>query len=150
MIQLQAQSATRRTERQPLQRQAALVATASIAFTMACGASAARASGLSFTNYTTTNGLGSNTIYGISTSDSTIYAATYGGLGISTNGGSTFINRTTANGLPSNDIRDVYTNGSNVYVAAYGGLAISTDGGASFTNRTTANGLGSNSVFALS
>ncbi|MBK7203333.1 hypothetical protein [Candidatus Amarolinea dominans] len=80
--------------------------------------------------------------------NSTVYAATAGGLSISTDGGLAFNNRTTANGLGSNDVNGVAANGSAVYVATTAGLSISTDGGATFSNRTTANGLGSNLVLA--
>ena len=38
--------------------------------------------GSSFTNYTTTNGLGNNSVYGVYASGSNIYAATNGGLSI--------------------------------------------------------------------
>jgi len=43
---------------------------------------AALANGLTFTNYTTTSGLGSNFVWGVYASGSNIYAATYGGLSI--------------------------------------------------------------------
>ena len=59
----------------------------------------AQALDLIFTNETTANGLGSNTVNGVYASGSTIYAGTAGGLSISTDGGSTFTNKTTANGL---------------------------------------------------
>ena len=102
--------------------------------------------GSTFTNRTTTNGLGNNTIFGVYTTGSTVYAATFGGLSISTNGGSTFTNKTTSNGLGSNTVYGVYAAGSTVYAATFGGLSISTDGGSTFTNRTTTNGLGNNRI----
>ena len=71
----------------------------------------------------------------------TVYAATAGGLSISTDGGATFTTRTTANGLGNNFVFGVYAVDSTVFAATYGGLGISTDGGATFTNRTSANGL---------
>ncbi len=74
-----------------------------------------------------------------------MYAATVGGLGISTDGGASFTNRTTANGLGSNAVLGVYASGSTVYAATIGGLGISTDG-VSFTNKTIAAGLGSNTL----
>ncbi len=55
-----------------------------------------------FTNYTTTDGLGSNGVNGVFAVGSTVYAATSGGLSISTDGGATFTNRTTTEGLGSN------------------------------------------------
>jgi hypothetical protein len=104
---------------------------------------------LSFTNRTTANGLGSNTVYGVYAVDSKVYAATNGGLSISTDNGATFVNRTTANGLGNNTVNAVYAVDSKVYAATNGGLSISTDNGATFVNRTTANGLGSNTVNGL-
>jgi len=95
-----------------------------------------------FTNYTTANGLGSNTVYGVYTVGSTIYAATSGGLSISTNGGTSFTNRTTTDGLGGSFVRGVYANGSTVYAATSSGLSISTNGGATFTNRDNAGGSG--------
>ena len=78
----------------------------------------------------------------------TVYAATGGGLSISTDSGTTFTNRTTADGLGNNLVHGVYTEGTIVYAATGGGLSISTDGGTTFTNRTTADGLGNNDVLA--
>lgn len=77
-----------------------------------------------FTNYTTANGLGSNQVNGVYAVGSTIYAATSGGLSISTNGGTNFTNRTTANGLGSNTVFGVYADGSTIYAATSGGLSI--------------------------
>jgi hypothetical protein len=39
---------------------------------------------LTFTNYTTSSGLGGNSVYGVYASGSTVYAATAGGLSIAT------------------------------------------------------------------
>ena len=72
---------------------------------------------------------------------STVYAATNGGLSISTDGGANFNNRTTVQGLGGNVVLDVYALGSTVYAATGGGLSISTDGGANFLNRIVADGL---------
>jgi hypothetical protein len=103
--------------------------------------------GLTFTNKTTADGLGDNTVNGVFASGSTVYAATDGGLSISTNGGDSFTNRTTTNsGLGRNDVYGVFASGSTVYAATGGGLSISTDGGATFNNTTTANGLGADYV----
>ena len=63
-------------------------------------------------------------MYGVYASGSNIYAATDGGLSISTNGGSSFTNYTIANGLGSNNVRGVYASGSSIYVATLGGLSI--------------------------
>ena len=105
---------------------------------------------VTFVNRTTANGLGSNQVFGgVFVDGSNVYAATTGGLGISTDGGATFVNRSTANGLGSNLLQGVFADGSTIYVGTGGlppaaGLSISTDGGATFVNRTTANGLGNN------
>jgi len=123
----------------------ALVATAASALSLAA-TPAALANGLTFTNYTTSSGLGNNFVSGVYASGSIIYAATSGGLSISTNGGSSFTNYTTSSGLGNNNVRGVYASGSNIYAATGGGLSISTNGGSSFTNYTTANGLGNNLV----
>lgn len=84
-----------------------------------------RATGVSFTNRTTANGLGSNSLRAVAVSGSSIYVATDGGLSISTDGGATFTNRTTANGLGAPFLRGVVTSGSFIYVATSGGLSIS-------------------------
>ena len=107
-----------------------------------------------FVNKTSADGLGSDAVYGVyavagAPGNTTVYAATDGGLGISTNGGLTFTNKTTANGLGSNRVFAVYAVGTTVYAATDGGLSISTDGGQTFTNKTTADGLGSNGVRAV-
>ena len=105
------------------------------------------AAAVSFTNRTTADGLGNNSVRGVYVVGSTVYAATNGGLSISTDSGATFTNRTTSDGLGVNGVRGVYVDGSNVYAATRtGGLSISTDGGATFTNYTTSDGLGSNTT----
>jgi hypothetical protein len=101
----------------------ALLATAASALSLAA-TPAALANPLTFTNYTTSNGLGNNSVRGVYASGSSIYAATGGGLSISTNGGTSFTNYTTANGLGSNFMRGVYASGSSIYVATEGGLSI--------------------------
>jgi len=78
-----------------------------------------------YTNANAPNsGLGHNTVNGVYASGSTVYAATSGGLSISTDGGGTFTNKTTANGLGNNWVRGVYASGSTVYAATSGGLSI--------------------------
>ncbi|MBK9092169.1 MAG: hypothetical protein IPM84_05225 [Anaerolineae bacterium] len=101
----------------------------------------------SFINKTTDDGLGDAQVNNVYVSGNTIYAATFNGLSLSTDGGATFSNRTTANGLGNNVIKGVYTDGNNVYAATFSGLSISSNGGASFSNKTTAHGLGSNYVY---
>ena len=140
----------RRIRRSATRRWTALVVSL-VAITAAAGlqATTALAAPGDFTNKTTTNGLGNNIVNGVYASGSTVYAATAGGLSISTDGGTTFTNKTTGNGLGSNSVYGVYASGSMVYAATQGGLSISTDGGTSFTNTTTGNGLGSNSVYGV-
>ena len=99
-----------------------------------------------WTNKTTANGLGDNQVMGVYANGLKVYAATYGGLSISTDGGATFTTKTPADGLGSYWVNDVFASGSNVYAATSQGLSISTDGGATFTNKTTADGLGNNGV----
>ena len=72
---------------------------------------------VTFTNYNSTNGLGSNFVYGVYASGSTIYAATFGGVSVSTNGGTSWTNYTTTNGLGSNYVAGVYASGSTIYAA---------------------------------
>ena|GEM_PF-882119 len=97
---------------------------------------------------TTSDGLGSNFVIGVykDASNGNVYAATTGGLGISTDGGVTFTNKTTADGLGGNFVRKVYAKGDDIYAATSNGLGISTDGGVTFTNKTTADGLGSDGL----
>ena len=105
-----------------------------------------------FTN--STAGLGSIMVYGVYATDDTIYAATTGGLSISTDGGASFTNRTNANSsLGDDSVWGVYATDDTVYAATQNGLSISINGGASFTNKTTSNtgtpGLGSNVVYGV-
>ena len=115
----------------------ALVATGGIQATSALAAPG------DFTNYT--SGLGSNIVNGVYATDDTIYAATNGGLSISTDGGTTFTNYTS--GLGNNLVRGVYATDDTIYAATNGGLSISTNGGTTFTNYTS--GLGSNAVYGV-
>jgi len=59
----------------------ALLATAATALSLAA-TPAALANGLTFTNYTTTSGLGADLVRGVYASGGNIYAATEGGLSI--------------------------------------------------------------------
>ena len=82
-----------------------------------------------YTNVSATvpTGLGSGIVNGVYASGSTVYAATAGGLSISTDGGLSFSNKTAnANGLGSNSVRGVYASGSTVYAATSGGLSFCT------------------------
>lgn len=92
-----------------------------------------------FVTRTTANGLGSNRINDVFAVGNTVYAATDGGLSISTDGGQTFVNRTTANGLPNNKINVVAVVGNTVYAGMDDGVARSVDGGANFVRILTSN-----------
>ena len=76
------------------------------------GLSISSATSISFTDYATSNGLGSAVVNGVFVSGSTIYAATgatsTGGLAISTDGGYSFTNATAANGLGSVVVNGVF------------------------------------------
>ena len=97
-----------------------------------------------YASKTTADGLGHNAVRVAYAVGNTLYVATYGGLGISTDKGNTFVNQTTANGLGANNVYGVYAVGSTVYAATDAGVSISTDGGNNFTNYT--NGLGAKGV----
>ena len=106
------------------------------------------ASALRFTNRTTADGLGNNRVWGVYVVGSTVYAATDGGLSMSTNGGMSFTNDDTTSGLGSNFVNGLYATDDTVYAATTGGLSISTDD-STFTNYTTADGLGDNRVYGV-
>lgn len=103
--------------------------------------------GIKFTNYAFPTLPGSNDfqVYGpnypvasIYAQGNTIYAATFGGVEISTDGGTTFTKYT--NGLGSLSVLGIFATGNTIYAATAKGLSVSLDGGNTFTNST--NGLG--------
>ena len=119
------------------------IATA-IPLVLACGLTAVvKAGGLTFSTYTTANGLGSNHVIGVYADGNRIYAATAGGLSISSDGGASWINYNQAsnNGLVSSFFSRVYAAGSSIY-ASGGGVAISKDAGASWKQYSSTNGFG--------
>lgn len=96
-----------------------------------------------FSNLTTSNGLGSNSVNKIYiTLDKNVFAATEAGLSISSSG-STFINKTTTNGLGSNIVKSVFVDETTgaIYAGTSGGLSISTNGGTSFSNKNANQGI---------
>ena len=110
----------------------------------------ASAAVIAFTNIAALYGLGTEHVTGgVFADGSNVYAATTGGLSISTDGGATFTSKTTANGLGAKSVRGVFASGAIVYAATTGGLSISTDSGATFTNKTTTDGLGDNAVIGV-
>jgi hypothetical protein len=72
---------------------------------------------------TTTNGFGLNNTQGVVVNGNNIYAATTGGLAISTDNGNTWVNKTIANGLIHNMVYGVAVSGSNIYAATFKGLS---------------------------
>jgi uncharacterized protein YaiE (UPF0345 family) len=85
-------------------------------------------------------------VRGVYAAGSTIYAATSGGLSVSTNDGTNWINYTTGSGLGNNLVFGVYATGSTIYAATSGGLSISTNDGTNWINYTTGSGLANNTV----
>ena len=103
--------------------------------------------GATFSNKTTADGLGNNTVINVFYDKNDIlYAATDGGLSISIDGGATFSNKTTADGLGGNKTYDVWADGdNNIYISLKdNGVSISTDNGVTFSTVTTIEGLGNN------
>jgi len=112
----------------------------------AAASSAPSSQPLSFTTYTTANGLGGNFTQAIYATGGVLYAGTGGGVSKSTDGGTTWTNSTTASGLGSNTVNAVFADATFVYAATRGGLSISSDGGSNWTNFTTTDGLANNIV----
>jgi hypothetical protein len=73
---------------------------------------------------TTTNGLGGNIVWGVYAVGNTVYAATIGGLSISTNGGTSFDNKTIVDGLGNNQVNGVYVADGRIYAATDYGLSM--------------------------
>lgn len=120
---------------------------------LALGASAATnravAGPLTFTNYTSANGLAMNPVLKVYANGSSIYTTHYysDAISVSTDGGANWSVKTSADGLaPSGYATDIAGSGSAVYASQaggasqVGGLAISTDNGATWNNNTTAEG----------
>ncbi|AFM13500.1 phospholipase D-like domain-containing protein [Turneriella parva] len=128
-----------------------------MAVATAGGVSTSLDGGTSFTNRTTANGLGANTIVSINRVgatdtdlNSTVFAATASGLGISVNGTLTFSNLTAGAGrLSSNNVRMADAWGNYYYVATDAGLSISSNAGATYALSTTTSGFGSNDIRAV-
>ena len=111
------------------------------------GPIAANAEPLTFTNYTTANGLGSNRVNGVYAQGSRVYASTYNSVSISTDGGATYTSYGEGDLF---NVLSVHAIGDTVYGGTYTqGIGISTDGGSSWTFATTANGLGGNDVTSI-
>lgn len=77
--------------------------------------------------------LPSNTVYGLHVNGSTIYAATGGGVGKSTDGGTTWSALVAADGIGADYSFDVNGSGSDLYVASHIGFAASHDGGTTWS-----------------
>ena len=85
-----------------------------------------------FLNPRSSKGLGSDFTRGVYATGGKIYAATFDGLSISTDGGETFNNRL------GGGVNGVYVRDGIIYAATVSGLAISTDGGTTWNYRTDA------------
>jgi hypothetical protein len=95
-----------------------------IAVALAAGAASPADAEIIWTNYTTGSGLANDNVNGVYADGSTIYAATSGGLSISTNNGTNWTNYTTGSGLGSDIVNGVYAAGSTIYAATSGGLSV--------------------------
>lgn len=122
---------------------AAAVGLAASVLTLAAAANAS----VTFTNYTTTSGLGSNTVRGVFLDGTTIYAATDGGVSVSSDSGGSWTNYS-GNGLgggsPSG-VNGVWASGNTIYAATgrnAGGLSPgfsrTTNVGSGWTNQSQA------------
>ncbi|MBN1684452.1 MAG: exo-alpha-sialidase [Gammaproteobacteria bacterium] len=105
------------------------------------GLSISTDNGASWTNYTTTNGLGSNLISDVFVdSENNIFAATVGGgLNKSDNGGTTWTkyNPATSKALGEEKVLSVFELGNKILAGTdKDGLFVSNDGGQTFTERT--------------
>ena len=91
-----------------------------------------------FVNREIYNGAGNYIVQGVFAVGSTVYAATFAGLYVSTDGGNSFTQRDD-NSFTAND---VYANdsGSTIYIASDGGLKISTNSGASYVTKDAVTG----------
>ena len=98
-----------------------------------------------WTWYTRENTGGMSQVYpevrSVMVSGSTIYAGTYYGLYVSTDGGATWTNSTKGDGLGSNAVYGIAALGSSIYAATSGGLSVSTNGGSSWTDFAGTDGL---------
>ncbi|WP_119345023.1 WD40/YVTN/BNR-like repeat-containing protein [Facilibium subflavum] len=84
-------------------------------------------------------GVANNFVREVFVADNTIYAATSGGLSISTDGGESWIYKTTVNNLGNNATKAVFVADNIIYVGTDHGLSISKDNGLSWQTKTSAN-----------
>lgn len=109
---------------------------------------------LSFTTYTTADGMSSDIVRSVYARGSYIYASHsfYGtGLSVSADNGATWSTVTTTEGLGSDVVEEVTGVGSAVYTATMSGVSISNDLGSTWSDRNQANGFpgeGSYAIFA--
>ncbi|MGQ9705412.1 MAG: hypothetical protein ACUVWP_00205 [bacterium] len=89
--------------------------------------------GETWQNFNTSNGIGSNVIYDITSIGETVYLATDGGgIAYSSDYGQSWLSATTAEGLPSNYVYCIDTDGIYLWAGTSSGLALSIDGGKSW------------------
>ncbi|MEK6624504.1 MAG: two-component regulator propeller domain-containing protein [Bdellovibrionota bacterium] len=108
------------------------------------GLSISKDAGVSFYSKKIADLLGSNTVYRVFVNNGKIYAATAGGLSISSISPTNeeyFVNRTSANSsLIHNTVYSVKANGDKIYAATNAGFSISNDGGQSFGSKVLGSG----------
>lgn len=91
----------------------------------------------SFTTYTTSNGLKSNSIKTIVVNNTGIYAGTDGGLSVSTDNGKTWKTYTVTDGLVSNSVGSLYVLGDYILAGTDKGLSETGDNGKTWKTKTT-------------
>lgn len=79
--------------------------------------------GLTFTEATTANGLGGNTLNVVAVGDGMVAAGTFYGLGLSHDGGKSFVNFTTKSGLAGNFIMSIAIHNGTIYAGTYSGFS---------------------------
>jgi hypothetical protein len=100
------------------------------------GLAVSRDRGVTWTNYTTSNGLPSNNVTTVYVDGNTIYAGSSSKLSVSTNGGASWLSFSQTFNLLS----AIYASGQNIYVIARQGqpkLFISRDGGSTWNVNNT-------------
>lgn len=112
------------------------------------GSGASKLVGSTWTTYTTSQGLGSNTVKGIIEDHlGNIWFATTGGVTKYT--GSTWTTYDTGDGLPVNDVKCVFEDISNNIWVGTGGGGVAKDNGSSWTTYDDGDGLAQNFVQAI-
>ena len=114
-----------------------------LAGTGAAGLGASTSSGSTFSTLSTSQGIASNTVYGVEAANGSWYLATSLGLSQSSNNGTTWQTRNMSQGLADNQLYCVAVLGNTIFAGSFTGLSFSTNSGASFENFGKERGLGS-------